>query len=261
MFEARGKIIKNQRLSDRIFILTIDCEVVAKNANPGQFVMLSPPKITNLTLRRPFSLYNVIDDKQLSILLKVAGKGTQLLSTLTPEVELSLHGPLGNGFPLPNPSKKLLIVAGGVGAAPFYFFAHKLKNNHIKPIFLLGGKTKNEIPFYEDFKKIFDSIFITTEDGTIGKKGMITDYLNDFIEDDILIYASGPIPMLKKIALIAEKNDLDWFLSLESYMACGVGACLSCVVPAKNEQQKYLRCCKDGPIFSGKQIAWERYDC
>jgi dihydroorotate dehydrogenase electron transfer subunit len=205
------------------------------------------------------------------MLYEVVGTGTKLLSQEKAGGHLDVIGPLGNGFFLPRTTnderRTTILVAGGVGVAPLVALAENLaysveriadrkkRKTHV----LIGAKTKSHILCEKDFKKIGCEIKVSTEDGSKGKKGLITDVLTDFLRIThdarrMTIYACGPHPMLKAVARISSLMDVPCQVSLEEKMACGVGVCLGC--PAKMKAGGYKMVCKDGPVFDAKEIAW-----
>ena len=261
MYQIDAKIISNKKISEKYFLVTFLGDKIARKSLPGQFVMV---KVDNekTFLRRPFSICST-GEKTFSILFKVVGIGTEILSKRKVGGTLNIIGPLGNGYHFPlSTSHFPIFVAGGTGIASLLFLASKIKSPQ-KPIALLGFKTKSEILFETEFKKLGCEVIVSTEDGSYGKKGFITDIFKKFLLSTSYsllpaVYACGPKPMLKKIAEISKKHKLKCYVSLEEKMACGIGACMGCVVRTQMnaDEFEYKKVCKDGTVFDAKEIIW-----
>ena len=222
-----------------IDIKTSNCKVKA-----GQFISIL---CGDLTLRRPFSVMYA-DDKKLTVLFKIKGKGTQYISKLQKGDEIDFSGPFGNGFTIEN--KKSLLVAAGVGAAPIYFLRNELNKSNIENYFISGFQNKESIPSNIDVNKI------TTDDGSYGEKGSILTYLEQTIKEykPEKIYACGPEIVLKKVSELAEKHNIVSEIAMEKEMACSIGVCRGCVIELKNGKNATV--CKDGPVFKGSEVKW-----
>ncbi len=248
---VKSKIKKILFLGNNYIYLVLDLK---KNviANPGQFVMLSMDGFEQ-TFPRPFSILNS-KGNQLELLIKIVGKITKKISELKEGENLNLLYPLGKPFP---PEKNVILVAGGYGIAPLYFYIMKNKGKNLKLFY--GGKSKRDILFLKEIKKSLknSSIFITTEDGTLGEKGLITKPFNNFLkkEKGYVVFACGPLPMLKEVAKISKENNTKAYISLDPLMGCGYGVCLGCVIPTKNGN---LCACTEGPIFESDLILWDK---
>ena len=213
------------------------------NITAGQFAALAVPSVY---LRRPFSIHD-IDGTKLSFLVKIIGQGTQKLTELKTGDKISVMYPLGQGFQLT--AKSAVLVGGGTGVAPLLLLAKQLKN---KPTVILGGRTKDDIVQLEEFAK-YAKVKITTEDGSLGTKGLVTAELKN-ISPDVQIYACGPEPMLKALHKLAAEQKIALQLSLEAVMACGVGACLGCVTQTKKAGN--ICVCSEGPVFKAEDLPW-----
>ena len=197
------------------------------------------------------------------ILYKIVGKGTSLLSRLKDHDYISVLGPLGKGFPLPLFNETALLVGGGMGIAPLFFLAqalHKQQGNIMRA--LLGFPTSCDAVCIDRLRALNIDLSLTTEDGSLGQKGIVTDLLDAYLRQEAtpesVIYACGPNPMLKRISQTAMMSHLRCFVSLESSMACGLGMCLGCAVKAAHHQHKvYYYVCQDGPVFPAETIDWE----
>ncbi len=250
------KVVKNYRVSTQYFTLVLS--PFNFKALPGQFINVRLEDSFQPFLRRPFSIYQ-IKNKTLFVLYKVVGKGTFLLSKKTSGERLNVISPLGNGYPLPIElkGKQTLLVAGGSGVASLFFLAKQLKERfQCKITLFLGVKTKKDMPPIEDFMRIPCSAYVYSEDGSIGKKGLVTDGVKEFLKRNNsleYIYGCGPRQMLKVLHKL--KKDKTLFVSLEEIMACGTGICYGCAVKVKQGGYKYI--CKDGPVFDSSEIVWE----
>jgi len=212
---------------------------------PGQFAEIT---VKEVFLRKPFSVFDVTD-KEVSFLIKIAGKGSRSLSSYLSGDKIYILMPLGNSFSLQN-SKNPLLIGGGCGIAPMHFLSKHFSQKGIRPTLLWGEKTKSNIaqPVSEKIETFCDTTYYT-EDGSFGLKGLVTSHLKEMTDYD-LVFACGPNPMLKAIH---QTSELPSEFSLEAYMACGIGACMGCVIHLKDKTMK--RVCKDGPIFKG-DLLW-----
>lgn len=273
MLQKNFKVIANNKIKSGYFKLVLEAPAIASIAKPGQFVMVQvSQRAQGPLLRRPMSIHSVKKDK-VEILYAVAGQGTQMLSRKRSGGYLDVVGPLGNGFEIPGAdSKNAILVAGGMGVAPLLFFAqkiiqHRMQNEKRKTLVLIGAKNKNGLLCEKEFQELECDVKIATDDGSKGFKGKITDLLKKALplatsDKPLAIYACGPLPMLKGIWRIASEYGISAWGSFETHMACGIGACMGCVIKAQSEKRKaqndfvYKRVCKDGPVFALNQVIW-----
>lgn len=237
-----AKILSNQPVADKIFKLTVDAPELAKTSRAGQFVQV---KIADeLTLRRPLGIAGT-QNGVITIFYRVVGRGTDILSRKRVGEYLNVLGALGNGF---TPREgKILLVGGGMGLAPLLLTAEQFDSD-----VLIGGRNSNEVNFWiEEFRPLVENIFITTDNGSIGKKGFVTDLLPDIPRDYSAIYTCGPEIMMRGVAKFALENNLPCEVSFERRMACGLGACLSCSIDTADGRRKV---CKDGPVFDAQKV-------
>ncbi len=267
VFQAKAKIVYSKRIKDNYFKSILSSPRIALGALPGQFVNIKVNSCQEPLLRRPFSIHRV-SGSNIEILYEVLGKGTQILAQRKAGEYLDIIGPLGNGFDLRfaiSEKRKAILVAGGIGVAPLLFLAEQLIKRNTQyairnTLVLIGAKRKNQVLCEQEFKKLGCEVKIATDDGSGGFKGRVTDLLlsilraNGLTGKQATIYACGPRPMLKEIANISQKYNIPAQISLEEHMACGIGACLGCVVNTKNG---YQRVCKEGPVFAADKIVWE----
>lgn len=219
---------------------------------PGQFVQVQVPDTTGVMLRRPISVHDV-NGREISLLIRRAGRGTARLIELSGGEHLSLVAPLGNGFTLPSSvSQKVLLVGGGVGVAPLLYLGHKLDASGVKPVFLLGARSKNDLLQLDAFEAL-GTVYISTDDGSAGTPGLVTQNPALSNPEWDMVYCCGPAPMMKAVASIARDKGLECEVSLENMMACGIGACLCCV---EKTVKGNVCVCTEGPVFNIKELTW-----
>jgi dihydroorotate dehydrogenase electron transfer subunit len=231
-------------------LIRLRCSQIEK-PEPGQFVMVRCGEES--ALPRPFSIHQVNGDS-IGLFFNVweGGKGTQWLAQLQVGDTLKLFGPLGNGFTIQPDSKKLLLLSGGIGIAPLRFLADEAIKRGLSVTLLCGTPTSHRYPPESLPPKI--ELVTVTEDGSAGKKGMITDVLPDFIKDSNQIFACGPLVMYQTMAKMSELKTKSVQISLEVRMGCGLGVCYGCTVKTKNGLKQV---CQNGPIFELNDILWE----
>lgn len=222
---------------------------------PGQFVEVRVDGSESTFLRRPISInYVDYDANELHLLVHVVGEGTAKLACLKPNDKLNCVFPLGNGFTLPErEGEKVLLVGGGVGVAPLLYLGEKIKSMGSTPVFLLGAKTKSDLLLLDKFANI-GTVYITTEDGSMGEVGFVTNHSVLQREEFDRIQVCGPKPMMVAVARFAKTKDVACEVSLENMMACGLGACLCCV---EKTVEGNLCVCKDGPVFNIEKLLWQ----
>lgn len=265
IIQKKTKIISNIHITGDYYKLILNSPKISQKTEPGQFLHIRVSDGCEPLLRRPFSIHRV-SSPVIEILYEVVGRGTKILSKKEPGEYLDILGPLGNGFSLtPNTyDLKPILVAGGIGVAPLIFLAEKLVERKPQTIshkllVLIGANTKDKILCEKEFKDLGCQVRISTDDGSKGFKGKVSDLLKRYLTPDTynlrpILYACGPRPMLKEIAKITQHYKIPGQISLEENMGCGLGACLGCTVKTKDG---YKRVCKDGPIFNTDEISWE----
>jgi dihydroorotate dehydrogenase electron transfer subunit len=247
------RVIENKRLNKEFFIIELSGNDKLPDLRPGQFAQVRVDGSRETFLRRPISIHDVDYKKNtFKLLIQIAGKGTETLAKLQTDDLLNLIYPLGNSFSLPEKNKKSLLIGGGCGIAPLLFLGKYLKSNDYVLDILLGFRNKERIIEFEEYRKI-GNVFLTTEDGSKGEKGFVTDHSVFFSESYDNIYCCGPEPMMKAVAAFCKKNNISCEVSLENLMACGIGACLCCVV---NTVKGNLCTCIDGPVFNINDLKW-----
>jgi dihydroorotate dehydrogenase electron transfer subunit len=246
------EVTRNHHITDDYFVIYLKCPEILPQILPGQFAEVLVSNSTTTYLRRPFSLYDVDYAKnELSLLIKKIGDGTAALSKLKEGDTLNLVYPLGNSFSMPQ-GENALLVGGGVGIAPMLLLSKLLKAKGYNPDVLIGGRTSNDIVEPEKYLPTGE-VFITTDDGSAGEKGMVTQHsiFTEKIKKYSAIYACGPDPMMKAVARVAELNNIACEISLENTMACGIGACLCCVVETIDGNKTT---CIEGPVFDTRKL-------
>ncbi len=264
MFFQEIPIKKIEPLTPHVFRLSFLSKEIAREAQPGQFVMIHPKRFSEPLLPRPFSIHWVRGNR-IDLLIRMVGQGTRQLCGLRPGEILEIKGPLGRGFELDH-KKDPILVAGGIGVAPLLYLADRLvKMNKNKPGFLpkllIGAGSKKELLGLREFREMGLRVQTVTEDGSFGRKGLVTDLLEGMSAkgiERIMIYTCGPTGMLRAVASWAAARNILCQVSLEARMACGMGACLGCSVARPNDSGRgYAKVCQDGPVFEAREVAWD----
>lgn len=245
-----AKVISINFITDVICDLKLSCPVIAKEAMAGQFVEVYPDNGINL-LSRPISICEINKEEGiLRLVFQIVGKGTKLFSELKPDDEVRLLGPCGNGYTLSE--GKSVLVGGGIGVPPLIETCKQLKG---KKIVVLGFRSGSFL--VEEFEKLGAKVYVATDDGSVGFKGNVVDLLRAGGIKGDMIYSCGPKIMLKFLSMYAEENNIPCQVSMEERMACGIGACVGCVVQIKDgEGWAYKKVCKDGPVFDSREVCW-----
>ena len=259
MYDQRARVLWNHRISRGYYRIGLQCDQEFALAKPGQFVMVGIPDRTGPLLRRPFSIHRLIQREGrtagIEILFKHVGAATKLLSELENDDILDLLGPLGSGFLIPADVRRIFLASGGIGVAPLVFLAdylHARKTELTNCKVYLGGRSKDDILCEDDFRALSLATHVTTDDGSCGDQCLVTQPLELEIEQSRpeLICACGPMEMLACVVDIARRYHIPCQVSIETMMACGIGACLGCAVENREDPQSYLHVCQDGPVFN-----------
>jgi dihydroorotate dehydrogenase electron transfer subunit len=287
---VRAQIVFNEQLSSAYRHLGLSAPGFPDAFAAGQFVMLRPPMALDPFLPRAFSIYRLqtpADSKVpvVEVLYKILGKGTQCLSRMEAGQELEILGPLGNSFSVPEHLGTAILVAGGIGVPPIAALARQIRNVqclsdrqagafHNCEVFL-GGRTHEDILCVKDLGETGATVRITTEDGSQGIRGVITDLLTPFLDaavdrttrhvgpeespNHLCLFSCGPPGMLAAVARLAEERGVPCQTSVEANMACGFGACMGCAIGVRSNSgsRSYKLVCKDGPVFDSRVIRWE----
>ena len=244
-----------ERISPKHVLLRLTDHRPLPDMVPGQFVEVRVDGSDTTFLRRPISI-NFVDKSCNALWLLVAtiGDGTRRIGTLKAGDAVNCVLPLGNGFTMPQtPQQRILLVGGGVGVAPLLYMGAEMKKKKIEPTFLLGARSKGDLLEIDLFKQ-YGRVFVTTEDGSEGEKGFVTNHSILQNEHFDRIATCGPKPMMVAVARHAHQADIECEVSLENMMACGLGACLCCV---EKTTKGNLCVCKEGPVFNIKQLLWQ----
>ena len=265
MFEQDTTVLWNQPAAPGYYRMGLSCATGFDTAKPGQFIMVRIGTDATPLLRRPFSLLGLIRDADrvtgIEILYKVVGKGTERLSQCRESERLSVIGPLGNAFLVPDHCRQLILVAGGVGVPPIRFLAQSMLAREgclNRCVVFVGGRTKDDLVCITEFDLPGFLLEVSTDDGSQGNQGMVTRSLEKVLDAGPadLICACGPPGMLKAVSAIALARGIPCQVSIEAMMACGMGACLGCAVKVRDDNQRYRHVCVDGPVFDAHRLAW-----
>ena len=264
-----SRILSNVEIARDYWRIRLTAPPEFADAQPGQFVMVRVNDGIDPLLRRPLAIFDLGRETGengsawFEMLYKVVGKGTAMLSTLHETDLVDILGPLGTGFDLGDDNEEKLLVGGGIGLAPLYLLATELVKRKSPVRLFAGGRTCDDILCITEFKRLGVECYTATEDGSLGTQGFVTVALNnhlDALKGKATLYACGPDGMLRAVAKIAADRQLPCQVSLEGYMACGVGACLGCVTPGKDHTPKtpdYRCVCTEGPVFDSSELKWE----
>ncbi len=256
--QEKARIIRFEQLSELNVRITLEAPLIARASEAGQFVMIRTGMSQDPLLRRPFSLHQTSSSGQIQIYFKNVGRGTHILAHAKVGEALDVFGPLGRGFKIDKGSPACL-VGGGLGIAPMLFLAKKISSSgrdHSHDLIILGGRSREDVePLVEDFRQFGLALHCAPDDGSYGKKGFVTDILrSEQLAKDTCIYGCGPENMLEVLSGFCRKRALRCQVSVESVMACGMGACLGCNLDASGGG--YVHVCIDGPVFNIEDLAW-----
>lgn len=248
-------VVANERVAPGVGLVVFDAPHAAAALQPGQFVHLRIAEGTDFILRRPFSVFRT-GGGRIEILYQVVGRGTRVLAEAEPGEHMDLIGPLGNGWRMPEGIVHALVVAGGLGAAPMGMLVQDLARRGVAVTLAQGAPTGERLLARELFEATCRRVACATDDGSFGACGFVTDLTADLIERDRpdVVYVCGPEAMERIVVAQAEVAGVPCQVSLERLMACGVGACLSCVVSTHHGRK---RACVDGPVFDAADVMWE----
>lgn len=264
-------VLSNQEISPGYFRMRILAPDYTRLARPGQFVMFRVQRSLLPLLRRPFGIFragfmpgdcDTMPPKEfIEIIYKVVGSGTEIMQGLHHGDPVELLGPLGTGFDLNLTSGDTIMVGGGIGLVPLYMLAESIADPSRAEV-LIGGRTRDDIITVTEFERLGVKTFVSTEDGSLGDAGLVTNVLERRLEQKpgAKVFACGPMPMIRAVEKICRSKGVQLQVSLEELMACGVGACLGCVVKGEghtNEKPSYLCTCNVGPVFHAGDLAWD----
>ena len=247
------RLIEKKEWAKSTFLL-LQCDEPLEEIKAGQFVQVRVDDAQHTYLRRPISIHDVdYQNRTITLLVQRVGEGTNKMSDTEIGDTLNIIYPLGNGFTIPeNNEGNVILVGGGIGIAPLYYLGKMLKEKGIEPQFLLGGRSKNDLIMLEEFESV-GKVYITTNDGSLGEAGFVTQHSIWKEKRFDMIYTCGPKPMMMAVTKIARENNIDCEVSLENLMACGLGACLCCV---ENTIEGNVCVCKEGPVMNINKLLW-----
>lgn len=267
-----AKVLSNNRVTGEYRVLVLAAPRIAPQVQPGQFVHLRVPHLAEAVLRRPFSVFKT-EGATLALLYKCVGKGTRTMALLQTGETVSLLGPLGKGFPPISRDSTPVLVAGGYGMAALYLLARQAP---IPGMVFVGGARAEDILCANDFETIGWQVRVSTEDGSRGVKGLVTEALDVWLRQDRpspapVFFACGPMGMLQAVAQRAQAGGWNAWLSLDRHMGCGLGACLACVQKIRGPSSSppkgataiseagwtWARICTEGPVFECRDILWD----
>jgi len=255
-------VVAREEIAPGTLVVGLRSPHLARESKPGQFLMLKIPG-GNLLWGRAYSIYHT-DGETVYILFKVIGRGTKLLAEEPVGAKVQVIGPLGNTFTPPGADEISFLVGGGVGLPPLYFYAKMNRDRAERIRVFIGARDKDNVLLEKEFKQLGCQVEVSTDDGSVGVKGLVSNILENSIRNNfkmkarLCIYSCGPNPMLKAVGKIGIEQGIRTELSLEEAMACGLGVCLGCVVKTKCDGgQAYTRLCCDGPVLEADKIVWE----
>ena len=259
MVDEICKVVSHEEIGTGYRYLILEAPKMAAELQPGQFVHVRVPALETSALRRPFSVFDAENGK-VTLLYKTVGRGTAALNAVKPGDEMSVMGPLGHGFPLKCGGVPLF-VGGGYGVAPLHFLAKRFVQaaGLPRPVVFIGGRTRNDLLAVDRFRALGVDVRTATNDGSDGVKGLVTDPLDDELSQlrhegkPFELFACGPDPMLKAVAMRATGTGSKGWISMDRHMVCGVGACYACI---QKTVRGNSRCCIEGPVFAAEDLVW-----
>jgi dihydroorotate dehydrogenase electron transfer subunit len=271
MLMSSGEVLSHKKHGEHYHSLTIVAPEIGEKVTPGQFVNIKCGTDRSYILRRPFSVYRVHKRggwaSTIEIVFDLRGPGTEFLSQLRAHSIIDIIGPLGRGFAIPNRRAHCMLVGGGIGAAPLFFLADQLRNEGHRVDVILGARNTGLLLNQIEARRLASICRITTDDGSAGDRGRVTDVLVEAMEkcDTEIVYACGPHPMLAAVSRTCVEQQIPVQVAVEELMGCGYGVCMTCVMPLQRQPKKdespedaivYARSCTEGPVFNGGAVVW-----
>lgn len=270
-YAGLGEVLINQKVGPEHYMMRVYAPQITRTAKPGQFVHVRCNSAMDPLLRRPISLHGIDYDKgTISLLYQVVGRGTRLMAEMPVGARIDLMGPLGKGFTVPDGIENVLVIGGGIGAAPLFPLVQALRHYKIGQVVLLGARSADYIIGTDQLATLDVKVESATDDGSLGHKGFVTDLAEKHLKvaKPDYFYACGPNPMLKRLLEVTRKYGINGQVSLEERMGCGVGACLACVCKTVASDQwpvasqcengavgwEYKKVCSDGPVFDASEV-------
>ncbi|MCF8525947.1 MAG: dihydroorotate dehydrogenase electron transfer subunit [Candidatus Nanopelagicales bacterium] len=262
--QVRGEILDVRR-AGAYHVLSLTAPGISENVKPGHFLTLGiGGEESSMLLRRAFAIHRVqsrgVYGGTLDIVVGVHGKGTKWLVDRRRHDPIDIVGPLGRPFVLPKEPVSTVLVGGGYGSAPLFMLAEQMRERGCRVDVILGAATEEKLYGALELKRLASTLTITTDDGSLGQRGRVTDVLGSLMQanDTAVVYACGPMPMLQRVAEIASDHQAYSQCAVEEAMACGIGVCMTCVLPVIGEDgvTRMLRACTEGPVFRGDRVRW-----
>lgn len=262
--QVRGEVLDVKR-SGSYFVLSVTAPGLPERTRPGHFVNISiGGEESGLILRRAFAIYQVqqrgMYGGTLDLVVSVHGPGTKWISERRRHDTLDIVGPLGRPFTLPKEKVSCVLVGGGYGSAPLFMLAEQLRDRGCRVDVIVGASSEDKLFGVLDLKRLASTVTVTTDDGSLGERGRVTDVLPEIIQRSSaeVVYACGPMPMLSAVADVAAQHSAYSQCSVEEAMACGVGVCMTCVLPVIGSDgvTRMVRSCTEGPVFRGDRVRW-----
>ncbi len=268
-YDIETAILSNEAVADAHYLLRCECAEIARRALPGQFVHVLISDVPGRILRRPFTIYSA-QGSEITMLYQVIGAGTKRLSEMPKGARVRVLGPLGNPFDVTNRQEPALLVGGGAGIASLMLLATALRADGIQTLALVGAQHQGRLLSVADLETINITAHISTDDGSAGHHGVVTDVLERLLSKHVAchlektagqrpaIYACGPNRMLAAVAKIAADFQIPTQVAMENRMGCALGVCLGCVCPVRRDDNhfEYQRVCTEGPVFHATDIVW-----
>jgi dihydroorotate dehydrogenase electron transfer subunit len=262
--QVKGEVLDNRRVG-AYHVLSLTAPGISEVTRAGHFVTLGiGGEESSMVLRRSFAVHQVqsrgVYGGTLDIVVSVAGKGTQWLAERGRHDVIDIVGPLGRPFILPKERVSCVLVGGGYGSAPLFMLAEQLRERGCRVDVVVGASREDKLFGTLELKRLASTLTVTTDDGSLGERGRVTDVLPELMDrvNADVVYACGPMPMLRRVAEIAEDRQAYSQCAVEEAMACGVGVCMTCVLPVIGEDgvTRMLRSCTEGPVFRGDRVRW-----
>ena len=262
--QVKAKILSLEPVGS-YFHLKLEAPEIAASVEPGHFVAVAVGGVGGgMLLRRAFSIHRATANESIEVIFAEHGQGTQWLAQQKPGDVIDIVAPLGKPFALPRQPVGCVLVAGGYGSAPMMMLASELKKRGCQVEIVLGAATESKLFGVLESKAVADVVTVTTDDGSSGVRGLVTDVLPDAIKrtNAKAVYACGPMPMLKAVAKVSKDHDAYSQCAVEESMACGIGVCMTCVLPVVGDDgvTRMVRSCVEGPVFRGDRVRWDDVD-